>query len=84
MNLGQDLLREFSAELERASRHGTTFNSLHEAYAVLLEEVDEVWDITRQKRKDRDEAHLRKELIQIGAMALKALQSMHNFTGGKV
>lgn len=78
------LLREISEEVERAKRHGEKFASLHEAYAVLLEEVDEMWDITRMKRRDRDAISLRKELIQIGAMAVKALESMDQFTGGLV
>lgn len=72
------------AEVERAKRHGEQFASLHEAYAVILEEVDEVWDITRQKRCLRNELELRKEFIQIAAMAIKALNSMGNFLGGKV
>ena len=70
--------------LDRAKRHGEVFASLHEAYAVMLEELDEVWDITRMKRSQRTEPELRKELIQIAAMAVKALQSMSNFTGGSV
>lgn len=75
---------EMMEELARAERHGKEFVSLHEAYAVILEELDEVWDITRQKRHDRSESDLRKELIQLGAMVFKALGSMPNFTGGKV
>ncbi len=72
------------AEVEKAKRHGERFASLHEAYAVILEEVDEVWDITRQKRCYRNELELRKEFIQIAAMAIKALNSMDNFLGGNV
>ena len=72
------------AEVERARRHGDKFASLHEAYAVILEEVDEVWDITRLKRYERVELELRKEFIQIAAMCVKALSSMDNFTGGRV
>lgn len=62
-------------ELARAKTHGDHFNNLHEAYAVLLEEVDEVWDITKQKQKLRDPIELRKELVQVAAMAIKALSS---------
>jgi len=79
-----DIYATIDAEVERARRHGDTFASLHEAYAVILEEVDEVWDITRQKRRERSELELRKEFIQIAAMAVKALASMSNFIGGKV
>lgn len=79
-----DVLIAISNEVERAKMHGATFASLHEAYAVILEELDEVWDITRMKRRDRDPHEIRKELIQLGAMAIKALESMENFVGGKV
>ncbi len=72
------------AELVRSNRHGNTFESLHEAYAVILEELDEVWDITRQKRRDRSVIELHKELVQLAAMTIKAIQSMDNFVGGAV
>ena len=75
---------EIVEEVHRAQRHGTNFASLHEAYAVILEELDEIWDITRQKRRDRDVRELRKELVQLGAMAIKALGSLDNFVGGDV
>jgi len=71
-------------EVERAKRHGEKFASLHEAYAVCLEELDEIWDETRKKRRDRQSLDLRKEFIQLAAMAVKALASMDNFTGGDV
>ena len=75
---------EIQAEVKRAEAHGDTFNSLHEAYAVILEELDEVWDIARKKRKDRSITELRKEFIQLAAMSVKALNSLGNFVGGSV
>jgi hypothetical protein len=81
---GVEPILQIEAEVARAKRHGEKFASLHEAYAVILEEVDEIWDIARQKRRERDELELRKEFIQIAAMAVKALASMDNFTGGNV
>lgn len=82
--INDPVLLAIDDEVERAKVHGERFTSLHEAYAVILEELDEVWDICRQKRKDRDTAALRKELVQLGAMAVKALNSMENFAGGDV
>jgi hypothetical protein len=78
------LLTEIQWEVERAKKHGEKFASLHEAYAVILEELDEVWDLTRMKRRDRDPKEIRKEMIQIAAMAVKSIQSIDNFTGGTV
>ena len=80
----QHICEMIGAELERSAVHKTEFSSLHEAYAVILEELDEVWDIARMKRKNRDEAQLRKELIQVATMAVKAIHSMPNFIGGSV
>lgn len=79
-----NILAEICAEIERAKVHTEQFRSLHEAYAVILEEVEEVWSITAQKRKERDPDSLRKELIQVAAMAVKAIESMPNLVGGSV
>lgn len=72
---------EIDAEVLRAEKWGKKFASLHEACAVILEEYEEVWEICRQKRGNRDPQYLEKELIQLAAMTLKALRSMENFTG---
>lgn len=62
---------EAAAETLMAMEKFPTFNSAHEGFAVLLEEVDElkfhVW--TNQKRRDIES--MRKECIQIAAMALR-------------
>lgn len=82
--IGHDLAEEIDNEVDRARMHGEQFSSLHEAYAVILEELDEIWDITRQKKRDRKAREIRKELIQIAAMAIKAIKSIDNFVGGNV
>lgn len=48
-----------------------SMNSAHEAYAVLLEEVDELWDHVKTKQKNRNLTAMRKEAIQVAAMALR-------------
>jgi len=52
-------------------------NSPHEAYAVLLEEVDEYWDEVKRynpNKPGRDtRPRQREELIQIAAMAIRAI-----------
>ena len=48
-------------------------HSAHEGFAVLAEEVDELWDeVKRKAGPERDEA-LRKEAVQVAAMALRFL-----------
>ena len=49
------------------------FVSYHEGYAVLKEELDELWDeIKGSQNKDR----LREEAIQVGAMAIRFINDL--------
>jgi NTP pyrophosphatase (non-canonical NTP hydrolase) len=63
-------------EVYDATRNHGNFKSAHEAYAVLLEEVDEFWDEVKKKRKHRNKGYLKHELIQVAAMAIKAIKSI--------
>lgn len=57
-------------EVRRAKvKHPGEFNSLHEGYGVLLEEVDELWDEIKIDKADRK--RVRTEAIQVAAMALR-------------
>lgn len=58
-------------------------HSIHESWALLFEEVDELWDIVRLKRKKRKADHIREELLQIAATALKAFRCVDDFVGPK-
>ncbi|URM86526.1 hypothetical protein PBI_HILLTOPFARM_85 [Mycobacterium phage Hilltopfarm] len=48
------------------------FNSAHEGWAVLYEEVDEMWDEVRADNLERAIA----EAIQVGAMAIRFVTEM--------
>jgi NTP pyrophosphatase (non-canonical NTP hydrolase) len=63
-------------ELKRARKMHGPVNSIHEGYAVILEELDEVWDEVKKKTKERDLNHLFKELIQVSAMAQKMAEDV--------
>ena len=69
-----DLFAAVAAELVRARSRHAPMHSAHEAYAVILEELDEVkaevWS------KTIDCTHLRKELIQLAAMAVRAVEDL--------
>ena len=58
-------------ELHTAQVNFPAFNSAHEGYAVLLEEVDELWDHVKTNQKKRDIAAMHKEAIQVAAMAIR-------------
>ena len=60
------------AEVERAiGLWPRNFYNAHEGYATLLEEVDEFWDEVKLNQKKRDPARMRKEALQIAAMAIR-------------
>ena len=59
------------AEYNCATQKFGKFNSAHEGYAVLLEEVDELWD--EIKKKDADYRSMQDEARQVAAMALRFL-----------
>lgn len=58
-------------ELRNARANWPKFNSAHEGFAVLREEVDELWEHVKTNQKRRDLAAMRKEAIQVAAMALR-------------
>jgi hypothetical protein len=57
--------------LRACVKHPNSFHSAHEGYAVILEEVDELWDEVKLQTS-RPEC-LRKEAIHVAAMALRFL-----------
>jgi hypothetical protein len=62
------ILADMFAEFLRASATFNGFHSAHEGYAVLREEVDELWDdVKANAEPDR----LREEAVQVGAMAVR-------------
>lgn len=67
----QSALKAIGQEVMRARAKFKPFNSAHEGYAVLMEEVDELWDEVKHKRPERNVPRLREEAIQVGAMAVR-------------
>ncbi len=58
-------------EFKRAKvKYPKRFNSMHEAYAVVLEELDEVWDEIKGKNYQK----ALEEMIQVGAMAFQFIK----------
>ena len=57
-------------ELSFATSKFGKFNSTHEGYAVILEELDELWE---QVKFNGTQAEMAKEAIQVTAMGLRFL-----------
>lgn len=70
------VLMEVRGELEKAEAKHAPYHSAHEAYGVLAEEVAEFFDEVRKKRADRDPRAMREELVQIAAVACRAIANL--------
>lgn len=58
-------------EYFKATKRFGSFKSAHEGYAVLLEEVDELWEEVKKKKGKRKTKKMLEEAIQIAAMAIR-------------
>ena len=67
------LMEEVRSELVEARIRYGPFHTDHEAYGVLLEEVDEFWDEVKKKPGDRNPHKMRRELVQVAAMACRSI-----------
>ena len=53
------------------------YNSTHEAYAVLQEEVEEFWELVRQSKQDgKLKSKMINELTQIAAVAKRTISEL--------
>lgn len=69
--------QEVKNEVIRANSLFQDYHSEHEGFAVLLEEVDELWDAIRLKQSDPTRKEkVKEELIQIAATAHRFLNCL--------
>jgi hypothetical protein len=61
------MLNQVAKEYERAKELFPRFHGTHEGYAVIKEELDELWDAVKADYKHQ----ARKEALQVAAMALR-------------
>jgi transcriptional regulator NrdR family protein len=71
-----EALKQIEIEYFRASDLYPDLHSNHEAYAVIKEEVDELWDEIKKSKETHGNNEIRKELIQIGAMVVRYLDNL--------
>jgi hypothetical protein len=71
-------LDEIEQEVLRASAKHAPMNSHHEAYAVILEEVEEYWREVQKggSTQPRCPKALKEELIHTAAMCVRALHDL--------
>lgn len=79
-----EVLTQVQRELREATHNWPKFNSAHEGWGVLLEEVDELKRHVYMKQKNRDLVAMKKEAIQVAAMAARfAIEVCNEETGRK-
>lgn len=74
-----DVLRE----LEEARENWPPLNSAHEGYGVIDEEFDELKGHIFTNQKKRDLVAMRKEAVQLAAMALRFIVEVCNEERGR-
>ena len=62
-------------EYHRSNELYPLFHSTHEGYAVIKEEIDELWDFIKTSKSVKPSSEQREEVIQIIAMCIKFLES---------
>lgn len=68
------VLYEIREEIERAKNmYPNDFHNQHEAYAVILEEIDELWTEIKKNQKNYDLAAQDKEATQAAAMLVRLI-----------
>ena len=67
------LIDEIYIELEWARLQHPDYHSAHEGYAVILEELDELWD---EVKADGPKDRMRAEAIQVAATAIRFIQDV--------
>jgi hypothetical protein len=71
-----DFTELVKAELTKArGKHGPQ-NSAHEGYAILLEEVDELWDEVKKKQSTRDPKAMLAEIVQVASCCQKMAEDV--------
>ena len=68
--------QEVTDELARARAAWPAMHSIHEGYALILEELDELWDLVKVNQNKHDRAKMRHEAMQVAAMAIRFMEDL--------
>lgn len=75
-------IKAIESETKDAQAKYGNFNSTHESYAVLMEEVNEFWDIVQGNISYGDEewtkARMKSELTQIASIATRIIEQLED------
>lgn len=80
----ETVVAEVQKETIKAMEAWPTFPSAHHGYAVILEEMDELKEHVWTNQKRRDLVAMRKEAIQVAAMAIRFVLDISDGGRGRV
>lgn len=66
----------FNEVLRAKTLFPVDFHNQHEGYAVILEEIDELWEEVKKNQKNYDIPAQRKEAIQCAAMCIRFIAEL--------
>lgn len=69
--------RDMVRRMRNVDINNERLRSHHEAYGVILEELDEFWEIVRLHRNYRDPLRTRNELLDLAVAAWRASRDLH-------
>lgn len=72
-----EIIKLINDELESANSKHPGFSSVHEGYAVIKEEVDELWDEIKVSKSIGSNMLMVNEAVQIAAMAIKFIETLY-------
>jgi len=72
------IFQEIKQEYQIAANKYPKFHSTHEGYAVLKEELDELWTEIKANKNLSGNGSMRKEAIQIATMAIRFIKDLCN------
>ena len=71
------VLEMIKTELDSANNKYPAFHSTHEGYAVLREEIDELWDEIKVSKSTNANRLMVNEAVQVAAMAIKFIENLY-------
>jgi hypothetical protein len=75
--IGNRLAEELDDALHKAITKHAPFNTAHEGWAVIFEELDELWDEVRAWQPDDHRVvQMRKEAMHVAAMAIRFIKDV--------
>jgi NTP pyrophosphatase (non-canonical NTP hydrolase) len=70
------IFEKVESEIMASTTLHKPFNSSHEGYAVLLEELDEVWEEIKKSKHYILSNEAKQELIQVAAVAMRMINEL--------